>query len=159
MEIVNLTAQPLEIYTNIFSPLAHIILDFKLYEDRTVKTLLQSVAAASNTPMAKKILSDIQNIPNLSYLSLEQKRYIFTYWYQAQIQSRIFVMNNANLAYLAYNGQFNTPNVNFGHTYQGEQVFHVNHNFINIRPQMIPILPAGLVQHMDCHTFVELSGF
>jgi hypothetical protein len=159
MNVVDLTNLPIEIYTNIFSPLAHIILDFKLYEDRTVKTLLQSVAAESNTPMAKKILSDIQNIPNLSYLSLEQKRYIFTYWYQAQIQSRIFVMNNANLTYLAYNGQFNTPNVNFGHTYQGEQVFHVNQKFINIKPQIIPILPVGLVQHMDYHTFVDLSGF
>lgn len=159
MEVVDLTDLPIEIYTQIFLPLAHIILDFKLYEDRTVKTLLQSVAAESNTPIAKKILSDIQNIPNLSYLSLEQKRYIFTYWYQTQIQSKIFVMNNANLTYLAYNGKFNPPHVTFGHTYQGKQVFHVKKKFINIRPQIIPILPAGLVKHMDCHTFVERSGF
>lgn len=93
-----------DLYEKIFKPFAEVILNLKLYQDRTVKDNIKSMAGSSVSLAAKMIYQDLQDIRSLSYLNGDQKDYIFTYWFRSQIESKIFILD-PNHEYLAYNGR------------------------------------------------------
>ena len=154
LHVIDLRSDDQEIVSireNVFIPFATYILQHKLYQDRTVKTGIESVANASISEKAIMISEYLMPVNYLNELNDSQKATIFTYWFQTQIESKIFILDPKH-QYLAYNGKSSKI--------KSIAIPNIKHSYGFFRfDEQLKIKIEDILEIIDYQTFVDESKF